>query len=228
MDHLLDNPVWNALLTGNKNVAEGNDRVKCFPASIAPFTGLKEINQNGFNALYELIPAKRTIALVSPGDITVTNQWTVKNKVKVFQMLNGNNGPAETNHHEILPLQVKHIPQMLALTRLTNPGPFHERTIELGNYYGIFCNEQLVAMAGQRMHAGQYLEISAVCTEPGYHGKGYATLLMRHMTAIIKAQMRTPFLHVLTENARAIKLYESLGFVTRREMLVYVLQKKDR
>ena len=142
-------------------------------------------------------------------------------------MLYENNYPPVTAQHEMIPLQAKHIPQMLALTKLTNPGPFHERTIELGNYFGIFNNEQLVAMAGQRMHAGSYLEISAVCTLPGYHGNGYATSLMKHMTGIIKAQSRTPFLHVITENEKAIRLYASLGFVTRREMLVNVIQKKE-
>jgi len=227
MDHLLDNPVWNALSSGNKNVAEGNERVKCFPASIAPFTGLKETDQNGFKALYELMPAGRTIALVSPGDIAIPDQWKVKHQIKVFQMLYENNYPPVTAQHEMIPLQAKHIPQMLALTKRTNPGPFHERTIELGNYFGIFNKEQLVAMAGQRMHAGPYLEISAVCTLPGYHGNGYATSLMKHMTGIIKAQSRTPFLHVITENEKAIRLYASLGFVTRRGMLVTVLQKKE-
>ena len=227
MHHPLDNPVWNALLTGNKNVAEGNDRVKCFPASIAAFTGLKETDQNGFNALYEFIPAGRTIALVSPGNIAITDQWTVKHQIKVFQMLQENDGQVNTHHHTMLPLQAKHIPQMLALTKLTNPGPFLERTIELGNYYGIFSGDQLLAMAGQRMHAGQYLEISAVCTRPGHGGNGYASSLMQHLAGIIRAQSRIPFLHVLTENVQAIKLYTSLGFVTRREMLVSVIQKKE-
>jgi hypothetical protein len=41
----------------------------------------------------------------------------------------------------IVPLDMKHIPQMMELTALTKPGPFLEKTILFGNYFGIFENE---------------------------------------------------------------------------------------
>ena len=67
---------------------------------------------------------------------------------------------------------------MIVLTEMTHPGPFFNRTIEFGNYKGIFSGNDLVAMAGQRLHADQYVEISAVCTHPAHTGKGYATQLI--------------------------------------------------
>src|SRR5213075_1912153 len=52
----------------------------------------------------------------------------------------------------ITPLSMKHVPQMLELTKLTRPGPFFEKTILFGNYFGIFIEGRLAAITGQRMH----------------------------------------------------------------------------
>jgi predicted GNAT family acetyltransferase len=108
---------------------------------------------------------------------------------------------------------------------LTNPGPFESRTITFGHYYGIFEGEKLVAMAGQRMHVFNYAEISAVCTHPDYTGKGYAAQLLQYQINRIKAASGIPFLHVRYDNDRAIKIYESLGFSTRRQVNFYVMIK---
>src|SRR3982750_573002 len=72
----------------------------------------------------------------------------------------------------------RHVPQTVELTTLTQPGPFGPRTLELGDYFGWFDGEQLVAMAGERMHAGPLREISGVCTRPDFQGRGLARRLM--------------------------------------------------
>jgi predicted GNAT family acetyltransferase len=118
-----------------------------------------------------------------------------------------------------------HIPQMIALAELTHPGPFRERTIDLGHYQGIFKEDRLVAMAGQRMHASPYAEISAVCTHPDHGGRGYATQLMLSQMSRIGAGRGIPFLHVAAANQRAIKIYETLGFVTRKKLFIYFMKK---
>jgi hypothetical protein len=53
------------------------------------------------------------------------------------------------NSHLIVPLGMEHVPQMIELTALTKPGPFLEKTILFGNYFGIFIDGRLAAMAGQ-------------------------------------------------------------------------------
>jgi predicted GNAT family acetyltransferase len=80
-------------------------------------------------------------------------------------------------------------------------------------------------MAGQRLNPAPYAEISAVCTHPDYLGRGYAGKLLLNQAKRIKAASEIPFLHVKSENERAIKVYEKLGFVTRKEMSFYVLRK---
>ena len=78
---------------------------------------------------------------------------------------------------EIVELGVVDSPDMIALTALTKPGPFHKRTHELGDYLGIRREGKLVAMAGERLKVPGYTEVSAICTHPEYTGHGYARIL---------------------------------------------------
>jgi predicted GNAT family acetyltransferase len=80
-------------------------------------------------------------------------------------------------------------------------------------------------MAGQRMHLGNYIEVSAVCTHPDHLGHGYATALILHLATLIRAQSAIPFLHVRTDNTSAIKVYKKLGFSIHQEVTISILQK---
>ena len=117
---------------------------------------------------------------------------------------------------------------MLALTKLTNPGPFASRTIDFGHYQGIFEGNSLVAMAGQRLHVFNYAEVSAVCTHPDHTGKGYARGLLVHQINRITSLGEIPYLHVRSDNDRAIKVYESLHFTTRCHVWFYVIQNSNK
>jgi len=225
MSQLLDNPVWNALNTGNKNLSEGSAQVRIFPQDIAPFVGLKEFNEDHFKILYNLIPAQRVVAVVTTEDLPVPELWNVIQKMDVLQMTCENSSLSSREPGGLIPLGEIHVPQMLDLARLTNPGPFYNRTILFGNYYGVFKGSQLVAMAGQRLHVGKNIELSAICTHPDYLGNGYASALIIHLMKLIHEQNCTPFLHVLKDNLHAIRLYKSLEFTTRRDMTIKVIQK---
>ena len=113
---------------------------------------------------------------------------------------------------------------MRALAGLTKPGPFVERTHELGRFIGIRHEGQLVAMAGERMRPPGWTEISAVCTDPQFRGQGLATRLTLAVAAAIRARGDTPFLHVMADNVTAIRLYETLGFRARRSAPFVVVQ----
>jgi predicted GNAT family acetyltransferase len=80
-------------------------------------------------------------------------------------------------------------------------------------------------MTGRRFHCFSHIEISAVCTHPGYLGKGYAKQLLLSQLTQILASSYKPYLHVKADNERAIRVYESLGFRTRMPVFFYVLEK---
>jgi GNAT superfamily N-acetyltransferase len=152
----------------------------------------------------------------------------VLNRIKGNQMIfEGGNTTGELTA-ELIPLIQEHVSQMLSLTKLTNPGPFAEWTINFGHYHGIFENGELAAMAGQRLHTFNYAEVSAVCTHPDHTGKGYARQLLIHQINRIQAAGEIPYLHVRSDNGRAIKVYESLGFVTRCNVWFSVILKPEK
>jgi predicted GNAT family acetyltransferase len=118
------------------------------------------------------------------------------------------------------------VPEILDLIARTEPGPFRERTIEMGTYLGIRRDGALIAMAGERQHPPDWTEISAVCTDPQHRGQGLATRLVRAVAAGIRERGETPFLHALAGNTAAIRLYESIGFTRRRRAPFVVLRRK--
>jgi predicted GNAT family acetyltransferase len=115
-------------------------------------------------------------------------------------------------------------PEMLALATLTKPGPYARRTHEFGGYIGIRHEGRLVAMAGHRLQAPGYNEVSALCTHPDYRGRGYGGFLLRVVSQRIVDRGETPFLHAYASNVNAIRLYETLGFVHRSNLTVTVLR----
>jgi ribosomal protein S18 acetylase RimI-like enzyme len=228
MNDLLDNPIWNAMISFNRLLALGSDKAGYFPKNLSPFTGLATLEEGGFKQLYDFLPPKHTAVFITAYKYDIPDYWQVMGREVLLQMtmqnLNGKNSIAQSPD-EVIPLTIDDVPEMIALTKLTNPGPFLKRTIEFGNYVGIFKDGRLVAMAGQRMHPGNNIELSAVCTHPEHSGNGYGSQLILHVANHIIQQGCTPFLHVRPNNLNAISLYQTLGFTVRREMNLDIIQK---
>ncbi|HWZ14085.1 MAG TPA: GNAT family N-acetyltransferase [Mucilaginibacter sp.] len=225
MKHVLDSPAWNALISGNKDLAFGNGPVRYFDKEVSPFVGLEEKKPENFQLLYEQLPHDGPVLFLTAEQTEIPAQWKVLQVIRGLQMVCDIVKAEDSELIELVPLTHEHAPQMVALAKLTNPGPFANETIRFGHYMGIFENGQLVAMAGQRMHAFAYAEVSAVCTHPDHTGKGYARQLLVHHINRIKKASETPFLHVRHDNERAIEVYKRLGFYTRREVYFNVMLK---
>jgi len=154
----------------------------------------------------------------------------VVSSVPLLQMVR-ENGDLPANEEgqrssEVVALTEADVPEMMALTALTKPGPFNQRTREMGDYFGIRSNGKLIAMAGERLRVPGYTEISAVCTHPDHLGRGYARALIALLIARIRGRGERPFLHVRPENTRAVALYERLGFEKRLLSRYVILQRQ--
>jgi len=223
--NLLHNPPYHALLSGDKHLSFGNDKVKFFDEEVSPFVGFEHDYEKGFSDLYELLPAGRKILYANPSPITHPAGWQVQHEIKGLQFVY-EGGAISGLFSNVIPLTAKYVEEMVQLARLTKPGPFASRTIEFGNYHGIFDNDRLIAMTGQRLHVQNCTEISAVCTHPDHLGKGYAFTLLQHQLQIILQQGQLPFLHVRADNERAIALYERIGFKVSGPMNFYFMKRE--
>jgi ribosomal protein S18 acetylase RimI-like enzyme len=223
---LLDNSVWSALSTTHSSFAEGDDLAKRYPVEVAPFAATRDQSLESYYSLARLLGPEGTAALPLPTMPVLPADWGVLRKIDSSQMVwNAQTPPAVEYGFE--ELNISHIDEMLALVDLTKPGPFSRRTPELGSYLGIRKEGQLVAMAGERLRPYGHTEISAVCTHPDHRGHGYASSLVSILIQRITKRNEIPFLHVRTENVGAIRVYEKLGFKTRRIMNIIVVKNEQ-
>lgn len=223
--HALDNVIWQALTTRQAGFAEGGDLARRFIPTVSPLGAFAEASQAGYDSLAALA-GNHAVALFLDAPQIPPAGWTQTAATPLLQMLH--DGSELPNHApEIAELTEADVPEMTALTELTKPGPFAERTRELGTYLGIRKNGVLVAMAGERLRVPGYTEVSAVCTHPDHLGHGYAAALMSAVIQKIRERGETAFLHVRADNDRAIALYRRLGFCDRVLLHLSVI-RRDR
>jgi ribosomal protein S18 acetylase RimI-like enzyme len=220
----LDNPVWYSLTETHQNFATKYDGVKFYHPDYCPFGGFINPDKT-LVGIEKYLESSDNFYLVGDQANFSTNLKLNKELV-CNQMVLDASINIEINE-EIIELQTNYKEDLLSLVNLIQPGYFQKKTSQLGNYYGIYKNGELVAAAGERMKMNSYTEISAVVTRPEYTGKGYAKQLIAHTADKIFSENKIPYLHVADNNLGAIKLYERLGFWTRRKISFWNLATND-
>ena len=222
---LLDRPIWRALTTSHKHLAEGGPRALRYPVDITPFADMIDMSADSFAALGDLMAPSQVVALFTPEPIDVPAGFKVVLAESGDQMI-GSPADSPLRDAEIVTLGKADVSAMTALTALTKPGPFAARTHELGTFLGIRAGGELVAMTGERMKPGKFVEMTAVCVHPDYRGRGYAQALLAAVARRIEARGEIPFLHVFSNNTSAIALYQRQGMRLRRRLHVTALMKQ--
>jgi ribosomal protein S18 acetylase RimI-like enzyme len=226
--HPLDNIIWKALTTRQAEFAESFKQVRKFMPEVSPLAAFPEPTPEGYESLTGLVDTGATIGLFLDAPYQPQAGWSFLAGAPMPEMVYEGDGvpSSSASDPEIVELSAADVPEMMALTALTKPGPFHKRTHELGTYLGIRREKKLVAMAGERLKVPGYTEVSAVCTHPDHTGHGYARILMIEVMQRILERGETPLLHVREDNVRAIQLYERLGF-RLRVLLHFAVLRKD-
>jgi len=223
---LLDNPVWSALSTSHASFAEGDNLAKRYPVDVAPFAATRDQSAESYHSLARLLGPEGTAAIPLATMPVLPAGWTVVRRIDSAQML-WSIQTIPRVEHRFEELDISQVDDMVALVELTNPGPFGKRTPELGSYLGIREAGKLVAMAGERLKPYGYTEISAVCTHPDYRGRGYASSLVSILIQRITKRNEIPFLHVRAENSQATRVYEKIGFKTRRNINIAIVKNEQ-
>jgi ribosomal protein S18 acetylase RimI-like enzyme len=221
---LLDNIVWNTLTGHHARHAAGAGDARRYAQGFSPIVGFRDADQPDFGALAPFCAPGEHFYCSGWSGATPAG-WRVEVDSVMCQMVWDGDPPAQDEAPDAVPLGPAHAEQAVELAALTRPGPFGPRTIELGEYFGIFADGALVAMAGERFHAGTLREISGVCTRPGHQGRGLARRLMRKLIRRQRQRGETTFLHVMRDNASAHALYLRMGFRDHRERVVRVVAR---
>jgi ribosomal protein S18 acetylase RimI-like enzyme len=221
MMKLLENIMWNCLSGPHAKFATGAGAVRRYAPGFSAIVGCEDPEHPDFATLEKFCEPGESFYLdVWSGP--APDGWRIEKEAQMFKMIWDAPMPVGEAAPDAVPLTPAHFGQALALAQVTNPGPFGPRTPELGEYFGYFEDGQLIAMAGERMCAGDLHEISGICTLPDFQGRGLARQLTRKLVRRQLQRGKTPFLHVMSHNAVARGLYEKMGFRICRETLVRV------
>jgi predicted GNAT family acetyltransferase len=223
--HPLDRPVWASLTTHHAHLSEGSELARRFVPDVNLFASVVAETSVALEALAQLVRPGETIFILQVPEIVVPPGFELVKLAKGVQMVATDSLSAEVQREDIRVLTDDDVAEMLALARLTEPGPFLTRTHVMGTFRGIHLDGRLAAMAGERMRFPGYTEVSGVCTHPDFRGRGLARCLSTVVAARIEARGERPFLHAWQSNHAAIALYETLGFELRTEVNVAVLRK---
>ena len=226
--HPLDNVIWQALTTRQSRLAQGQNGARRFFKEVSVLAALSEPDGEAWDCLVSLLNVGERVGLFLSVTPAPMSGLKIVSATAILEMVddNGESPAAAADGLEFIALGNSGVAEMLALTKLTKPGPFSSRTHEMGEYIGVRQDGSLAAMAGERLKIPGYTEISAVCTHPGYLGRGYATAMIVELMRRIRQRGEIPFLHVRPENQRAVGLYERLGFRTRVELQYTIVERR--
>jgi GNAT superfamily N-acetyltransferase len=224
MKELLDNITWHALAGPHARFAAGTADARRYAPGFSPILGFADVTKPNFVAL---------AAHCAAGEHFYTDGWSgpapsgwrIDAESTMFKMVLEAEIPDVDEMPDAIRLGPEHASLALALATVMRPGPFGPRTIELGEYFGCFEGERLIAMAGERMVAGRLREVSGVCTLPDFQGRGLARRLVVKLARRQIARGEVPFLHVMRDNDGARRLYERMGFRIYRESVVRVVSR---
>jgi len=225
---LLDNPIWSSLDADHAHLAVGAESglrlARRYRSDIGPLSGFREPSSEAYADLAAIVPEGDIAVLFLEEAARVPAGWELVRDGRLVQMICRSVPDAPKVAEQIVRLGAADFPEMLELTKLTEPGPFRERTGELGGFLGIRVDGRLAAMAGRRLAPTGFAEVSAVCTHPEFRGRGFALALVAAVARDIHSDGRVPFLTSFEANVGAIRVYEQAGFELRRRFELAVLR----
>lgn len=224
----LAHPFWHAQHGLQRAVSLTAPRASRYRSEFASQGALREDSSEAWHDLASLTPPGETVDVFHAHDLQPPPGWARILVVRLQQMRPRGalpDVPPIPPAFGVRRLGVADVPAMLDLVALTQPGPFRDRTVELGPYLGVFDGDRLVAMAGTRAHLEGHREISAVCTHPDHQRRGLALALVATLVDDIRREGDEPFLHVNVQNTVAIASYHRLGFEESRQLTVTVVRR---
>lgn len=224
MAHVLDRPVWSALAGSHAAFAEGGPLARRYRPDVIPFAAARDDSPECLAALAALPRPDEMMVLIEANTPALPQGFVPVREAPGVQMILART-PEPVADERIERLSEADAVEMLALAKLTEPGPFTLKAQALGAFFGIRIDGRIAAMAGERMQTEGYAELSGVCSHPDFRGRGLARVLSIFVTHQIVARGETPFLHAWAGNMPAIRLYETIGYELRSAMNIAAIRR---
>ena len=225
-ESLFANPVWHALQTRHRHFAVSSGEASRYPADVAPFAAVATPSKSALQSLHSLLAPGEYVWLIGESYSAVPDLSCIGNLECLQMALPGEVTPPKPVPG-IIPLSSENAHEMVALTDVAFPGFFRSRTCEMGSYYGVRSDGELIAMGGERITLDGYPEISGICTHPAHRGQGHAASLIWHLARNHRREGLTSWLHVSAENHHAIELYLRMGFTIVRKVKLHRIRRND-
>jgi hypothetical protein len=147
----LDHPIWNALTGPHATLARRSGAAARYPSDVSPLSALEAATSQAFADLRTLVEPNEPVALFSDVPPIIPADWQVLRDRPIEQMV-CTVVPPQIDVQPIV-LGDADVPDMLALTALTEPGPFGPHTHLMGKYIGL-RDGRAKTLAG-RFHGNQ-------------------------------------------------------------------------
>ena len=224
--HKLDNPAWYALAESHQHFAMGSSVLKRYQKNIVSFFAYDHAEKMALFNADSLAEVDETFFIIGEPPALPGN-YSIESRLVCLQMVCFvlSNMPVATVAIDRLGKDDEK--QMLNLINKVQPGYFLPGTRQMGDYYGIWQQGELVAIAGERMRMKGLTEISAVVTHPDFTGRRFAQQLVAYTVRENLDRDIIPFLHVADTNERAIGVYQWLGFCPRRQIDFWKIRRRE-
>jgi ribosomal protein S18 acetylase RimI-like enzyme len=150
--------------------------------------------------------------------------FRVTDKTKELQMVVNPEEVPEIDYdnekYHLERLTVQDIVQISHLYSLVPAMAWTPKALTFGPYYGLYCDEHLVSIAGVHFQTRWTSEIGNIVTHFKHRRQNLAYVCTKAVIDNLKSHCDNIFLCVIADNHSAVKLYEKMGFVTSDELFL--------
>jgi ribosomal protein S18 acetylase RimI-like enzyme len=160
-------------------------------------------------SFYSLVPERIATILTETTEVlSVQPEWQMAY----------NSDPGQLNTGTARPLEPCDLPAMTNLAHVADAMVFDASNFAHGDFFGVDCDGELVAMGGVQTRLPGFAEIGSIATHPAYRRRGYASQVVAALVHHLRTQGQQVFLVLFQTNHPARALYEKLGFHVMGEL----------